>query len=292
MSDRIADLLPLLALIAAGLALLVPSATAASHVDLILAALVLATALDIDPRQLLGIAGHVRALVLLAGVPMLVLGACAWALAQLVHGQVHNGTLALGLAPAEVASVGLIGLMGGASELAIAVLTLSLALSAVIGPPALVLLGHAPKGAGVAPLLGRFALVVIVPLAVGLLGRGALPGLARRKSALSAASSLLVAGLIFASLSATHASQLGSALLVSLAFLVVSALLAAIAVKAFGRRLEPSLALTIGMRDFAVAAALAAATFGPQAAQVAGVYGTLMLIAGATATSLVRSRRR
>ena len=56
----------------------------------------------------------------------------------------------------------------------------------------------------------------------------------------------------------------------------------------FAGRFNPTLALTIAMRDFAVAAALAAAAFGPRAAQVAGIYGTLMLIAGATATTVVR----
>ena len=63
---------------------------------------------------------------------------CAgWGLSQLVHGDTRDGVLALGLAPAEVASVGLIGLMGGATELALAVLTVSLVLSALAGPPVL-----------------------------------------------------------------------------------------------------------------------------------------------------------
>jgi BASS family bile acid:Na+ symporter len=285
------DLLPLLALIAAGLALVIPSAALASHMDILLAALVLVTALDIDPRRLLGIGERARALLFLAIVPLLALGAGAWALAHLAHGPERDGTLALGLAPAEVASVGLIGLMGGASELAVAVLAVSMALSAAIGPPALVLLGHSSHGASAGPLIARFALVVIAPLAAGLWLRGALPGLARRERALSALSSLIVVALIFAALSATHAG-LGTAVLVSLAFLAVSSLVAGAAVWGFGHRIDPSLVLTIGMRDFAVAAALAAAAFGDRAAQVAGVYGTLMLIAGATATSMARRRRR
>jgi predicted Na+-dependent transporter len=44
------------------------------------------------------------------------------------------------------------------------------------------------------------------------------------------------------------------------------------------------------MRDFAVAAALAAEAFGPRAAVVAGVYGVLMLIAGAALAARVRVR--
>jgi predicted Na+-dependent transporter len=44
------------------------------------------------------------------------------------------------------------------------------------------------------------------------------------------------------------------------------------------------------MRDFAVAAALATEAFGPRAAVVAGVYGVLMLIAGAGLAARVRVR--
>lgn len=46
-------------------------------------------------------------------------------------------------------------------------------------------------------------------------------------------------------------------------------------------------ALVIELRDFAVAAALAAQAFNPAAATVAGVYGVLMLITGAAAVELL-----
>jgi BASS family bile acid:Na+ symporter len=290
--ERVPDLLPALALLATGLARVVPSARLAAHVDVVLALLVFVTALDIEPHQLVRVAAHARSIALLAVLPLIALALGGWGLAQFVHGPVRDGTLALGLAPAEVASVGLIGLMGGASELAIAVLAVSLVLSAVGGPPVLAVLGHAAHGAPVAPLLGRFALVVIVPLAVGVAVRGALPALARREAALSTTSSLIVVVLIFASLSATRGADLASAALIGAAFLALSGLLAAVGVRPLGRRLHRSLALTVAMRDFAVAAALAAAAFGPAAAQVAGIYGTEMLIAGATATTIVRRRNR
>jgi predicted Na+-dependent transporter len=45
------------------------------------------------------------------------------------------------------------------------------------------------------------------------------------------------------------------------------------------------------MRDFAVAAALAAKAFGPPAAAVAGVYGVLVLVAGAVVATLLRRGR-
>jgi predicted Na+-dependent transporter len=52
------------------------------------------------------------------------------------------------------------------------------------------------------------------------------------------------------------------------------------------------LVLTIAMRDFAVAAALATAAGGSRAARVAGVYGVLMLLVGAAFTGLVRRHAR
>lgn len=47
---------------------------------------------------------------------------------------------------------------------------------------------------------------------------------------------------------------------------------------------------TTGLRDFAVAAALATQAFGPGAASVGGVYGALMLLAGALAATWMRRR--
>jgi predicted Na+-dependent transporter len=49
-------------------------------------------------------------------------------------------------------------------------------------------------------------------------------------------------------------------------------------------------ALVIELRDFAVAAALAAQAFGPPAATVSAVYGVLMLLLGAAAAHLIATR--
>jgi BASS family bile acid:Na+ symporter len=291
-AERIPDLLPVLALLAAVLARVVPSGTLSSHVDLLLAALVLATALDIEPQALLRVAARWRAIALLAVVPALALAGAAWLLAQLVHGDTRDGVLALGLAPAEVASVGLIGMMGGAAELAVGVLALSLVVSAVAGPPALAALGSAGHSAHALALLGRFALIVLVPLVVGLLLRAARPELARRERELSVSSSLIVVVLVYASLSDAHSGDWASTVAISAAFLAVSALLAGASVRVFRHRFDPTLAMTIGMRDFAVAAALAQGAYGARAAHVSGIYGTLMLIAGATVTAAVRRLRR
>src|SRR5512135_2381383 len=137
---RVPDLLPLLALAAAGLARLAPSADVAARVDLLLAGLVLVTALDIEPRLLVAVRSRWRLVLALSAVPLVVLGLCGWGLSQLVHGPARTGVLALGLSPTEIASVGLIGLIGGAAGIGIAVLACSLTLSAVLGPPLLGLL--------------------------------------------------------------------------------------------------------------------------------------------------------
>ena len=286
-AERVPDALPVLALAAAGLARLVPSHAIADHVDLLLAALVLLTALDIDPRQLTQLAGHVRTIVLLVIVPAFALAAVGWLISRFVAGDLRDGVLALGFAPAEVASVGLIGLIGGMAEAAIAVVGLSLVVSAVAGPPLLAAIAGGAQAARPLALLGHFALIVLLPLLAGLVIRGLTPALARRDAEISLGSTLILLLLIFGSLTGTGAATLGSALLVSVAFLACSSVVAWVTQRTLSHRLDPPLALTIGMRDFAVAAALAAAAFGPRAAQVAGVYGTVMLVTAAIVSALL-----
>jgi predicted Na+-dependent transporter len=82
----------------------------------------------------------------------------------------------------------------------------------------------------------------------------------------------------------------------SAAFLIVSVALGALWLRRAGGGASPTAvpgALAIGMRDFAVAAALASQAFGGRAGAVPGVYGVLMLLAGAaTAGRLGAGRLR
>jgi predicted Na+-dependent transporter len=292
-SQRVPDALPGLALAAAALARLAPSTSAGSAVDPLLAALVLATALDIEPRRLMAVHKRWALIAALAAIPMLALALSGWALAVLAGGGATRiGLLAVGLSPTEVASVGLVGLMAGPSELAVAVLACSLVLSAVAGPPLLGLLAAGLQPIDVGSLLGRFALVVLAPLAVGLAARGLRPALGRRQDALATAATLLVVALIYVSLSGTRGGGLARPVAFSAAFVATSAAVAATAVVVARGRLHRSLVLTIAMRDFAVAAALATAAGGSRAARVAGVYGVLMLLVGAAFTGLVRRHAR
>jgi predicted Na+-dependent transporter len=288
-AERVAGAVLPLTLAAASAALVAPSGAVARRADLLLAALVALTALGIDPRRLAALRSRPGAVLALSAGPLVVLVPLAWALGRAFDGPVRDGVLALGVAPTEVAAVGLVALAGADAVLALAVVAGSLVASAALGPVLLAALGGSGDVA-LGPLLGHFALVVLVPLAAGLAGRALWPPLARAEPEYAAGSSLAVAALVYAALSGTAdagGGSLGAAALAGAAFLAASAALAAVLLR---EAHDPAPAFCLGMRDFAVAAALAAAAFGPRAAVVSGVYGVLMLIAGAALAARVRVR--
>jgi BASS family bile acid:Na+ symporter len=285
-----------LALLAAALALVLPSATLAARSDLLLALLVLATALGISFTDLRGLRDHVREVAILSLAPLLVLCLVAWALGRPFSAPIRDGLLATGLSSSEVASVGLVALAGADATIALGAVTGSLVFAALLGPVGVGLLASGAGHAGPGRLLGRFALVVIVPLAAGVAIRsqsGLVTRLTRLDPEREGVAAITVAVLVYAALSGTHgAHHLGSALLASVLFLFVSAALAEL----WRRRASASAAvpgaLAIAMRDFAVAAALATQAFGTAAGAVPGVYGVVMLLAGSVAAGrLARSRR-
>lgn len=276
-----------LALLAAGLALVIPSAAVAEWSDLLLALLVLVTALGISARDLSGLRRHAGTIGALSVGPLVVLGAVGWALGHAFGADTRHGLLAVGLASSEVASVGLVALAGADSALALGVVTGSLVVSALAGPVAIGWLGGHAAGAdgGSAHLLARFALVVLAPLAAGVAIRTRLPRLRTVDPERDGVAALTVAALVYAALSGTdHAHGVAQALLAAIAFLAISVLLAEL-----WRRRAPAPAaavpgaLTIAMRDFAVAAALATQAFGARAGILPGVYGVIMLLTGSVA---------
>ncbi|HSZ05475.1 MAG TPA: hypothetical protein VK778_09785 [Solirubrobacteraceae bacterium] len=284
-----------LALLAAVLGLVAPSATLAARSDLLLALLVLATALGISFADLARLRDHIRAVVVLSLLPLPLLAGAAWLLGQAFAPPIRDGLLAVGLSSAEVASVGLVALAGADATIALGVVTGSLVLAALVGPLAIGWLSGSAVHVGSGHLLVRFALVVLVPLLVGVA--------ARSRSALGArlvnvdaeregVAALTVAVLVYAALSGTRgAHHLGVALLASVAFLVVCGCLAELWRRVDARRASaiPG-AFTIGMRDFAVAAALATQAFGTAAGAVPGVYGVVMLVAAAVAAGRLSGR--
>lgn len=285
-----------MALVAALAGLLAPSAALAGRSDLLLAVLVLASALGISFADLSRLRGHLRELLILSIVPLLVLGAAAWLIGRPFAPVVAHGLLAVGLSSAEVASVGLVVLAGADATIALGVVTASLVIAALAGPVAAGALSGGAAHAGSAQLLGRFALVVLLPLAVGVAARSRrrLAGwLSARDPEREGLAAVTVAVLVYAALSGTREAQhLGAAVLASAAFLIVSGCLAELwRRRAAGRASAVPGALCIAMRDFAVAAALATQAFGAAAGAVPGVYGVMMLVAGAIAASRLSTRQ-
>jgi predicted Na+-dependent transporter len=293
---RATRLLTPLAVAAAVLGVVVPSGALAARSDLLLAALVLVTALGISFADLARLRDHLRAVLVLSVVPLVLLAAAAWLLGRPFAAPVRDGLLGVGLSSAEVASVGLVALAGADATIALGALTGSLILAALLGPVAIGWLGGGGGHGGAAHLLGRFALVVLLPLLVGVSARSVsrwgerLAALDEPRDGLSA---LIVVVLVYAALSGTHgAGDLPAVVLASALFLVVAGAFAFV----WQRSTRPSAAAVpgafgIAMRDFAVAAALATQAFGTSAGAVPGVYGVLMLIGGAVAAGRISGNK-
>lgn len=281
-----------LALAAAALALVLPSGGAASHADLLLAGLVLATALGIPFADLRRLSEHRLAVAALSLGPLVVLAALGWALGRaFAPGAIRDGLLGCGLSSSEVASVGLVALAGADATVALGALTGSLLLAAIAGPIAIGWLGGGGAHDGGVALLGRFALVVLAPLAAGVAIRTRWSGLGARDPEREAIAALIVVALVYASLSGEHGSHdLGPALAASGLFLAASVALALVWHRRAGTATATPGAFSIAMRDFAVAAALATKAFGPAAGVVPGVYGVMMLVAGSAAVTAIRRR--
>ena len=284
-------LLPL-AVTAALVALVAPSGALAERSDLVLAALVLFTALGIPPTELASLRPHKGVVAVLVFAPFALLVPLAWAVSQPFDDPVSDGVLALGVASTEVAAVGLVALAGGSAVLALGVLTGSLVVSALAGPPVLGLLAQGGTDVAVGELVGRFALVVLLPLGLGLAARARFARLSEVDAELAGLSSVTVVLLLYCAMSGAPGGEvLLSAAAGSALFLLVSGIAVAAWTLVATRDLRVTGGLVIELRDFAVAAALAAQAFGPPAATVSAVYGVLMLLLGAAAAHLIATRR-
>lgn len=276
-------LLPLAAA-AAVLGLALPSSWLAERSDLVLALLVLLTALGIQPAQLLALRHRPGALLGLVALPFVVLPPLAWLVSLPFSGAVSDGVLALGVSSTEVAAVALVAIAGGSAVLALGALTGSLVLAALLGPVLLGLLAGADADVATGELVGRFSLVVLVPLAVGLLIRAGSPALASVEPDLAGLATLTVVVLVYAAMSgAGEDGEVLQAAAASGLFLAAAATAAAGWAALAPPELRVTGALVIELRDFAVAAALATQAFSPAAATVSGIYGVLMLLVGAAA---------
>ena len=146
-------------------------------------------------------------------------------LSRLFDSPVREGVLTLGLSSTEVAAVGLVALAGGDAALALGALAGSLIASATLGPLLIGLLAADAASTDTGALLGRFALVVLIPLAAGVAARSIAPRMARGEPWYAAGSTVAVAALVYAALSDTSAGEhLAPALAAGAAFLALAAI--------------------------------------------------------------------
>ena len=220
-----------------------------------------------------------------------VLPALSWLASRLVSaGPLRNGIMVVGLAPCEIASVATTAMAGGAAALSAAVLIGSTLLTIALA--GLILSLVAPDAhIDAIHVLTNLVIVVGIPLILGVLlaatkhlpprmitvaeriGIGALAGLV-----------LLIAGQVH--IGADYLSVLLAVVII----IGVFALLGSLIGRTTSREGSISLLLATSMRDFAIAAGLAAAAFGPRAVAPLGLYGVLVIFWGTAVAGFLRSR--
>lgn len=262
-------------------------------IDIALAVLVFATGVSLRRSDLAAARSAGRRIALVLAVSTVALPALAWAASQLIGDPVlRSGMLAAGVAPAEVATVALCVIAGGEAAVCAALLAGSTLITVLTAGPILSLLG-AQASVPAAELLGHLALIVALPLAAGVALRAAWsPGpAADAVIRLITVAALLVLLWQVASqirLDAAYARAI-AALACYLAGSVVLGRLLAIGTQPAR---ATSVLLPAALRDFAIAAGIAAAAFGPAAAAPLGAYGVLVLLAGSAVPAITRRRAR
>jgi predicted Na+-dependent transporter len=296
LADALDRALLLLVVISAALGIAIPGP--GRHLDaggailVTLAVLVFCTGSSLTFAEIAAIRTASRRLVLVLAVATVTLPALAWLASQLVDGRVlRGGVLTAGVAPAEIASVALTGLAGGEVALAAGLLVASTMLTVLLAGPILSLLG-AHFSTSQLGLLSTLALVVALPLVAGTATRTLDPFGGRERSLVRILGtvSLLVLLWEVASELQLRASdaRVVAALLLYLAGAAVLGWLLAIGVPSKRRT---AIVLPTAMRDFAVAAGIAASAFGAAAAAPLGIYGILVLVFGTVGVYAVRRRR-
>jgi len=323
-------------------------------INVLLAILVFATAVTIDPAALRRAGAAWRYLLAAVAVGITVLPALSWAAARLVApGPLRDGVLTVGLAPCEIASVATTALAGGEAAVAAGVLIGSTLATVALAGPILTLEAGLDGGTGLGRgslsatgIMASLALVVALPLAVGLAARAAAahaaagvtaagvtaagvaaagvaaestakssaessrpvrpvwpgsPGwrvlallaTSRAESAASVIALAAVAALVALVASEVHLSASYGALAAALVlFILVSALVGRALGARTARPARAALLLTTSMRDFAIAASLATAAFGPAAAAPLGLYGIAVLVWGTALAGALRQGGR
>ena len=290
--DRL--LLPLV-LVCAGLGIALPGAgrrlDANGAIFITLAVLVFCTGSSVTFADFRGLRTASRRMALMLPATTLILPLLAWLASRLVRDPtLQGGVLTAGVAPVEVASVALTGLAGGEVVVAAGLLISSTLLTVLLAGPLLRLLG-AHSATSQIGLLATLALVVALPLIAGCAVRTIDPFGGRDRSLIEilGMASLLVLLWEIASELRLQASDVlvAAALLAYLAAAGVLGWLLALGAPAPRRT---AVILPTAMRDFAVAAGIAASAFGIAAAAPLGIYGVMVLVFGAIVVYISKRR--
>jgi BASS family bile acid:Na+ symporter len=282
-----------LATAAAGVAAPAPgrAVSAGNGIDGALAVLVFATGLSLRLADLAAVRTAWRRIAVVLVVSTAALPALAWATSLLIGDPVlRSGMQAVGVAPAEVATVALCVIAGGDAAVCAVLLVASTIVTVLGAGPILSLLG-ASVVVSSAGLLGNLAVVIALPLAAGV----ALRAIWSPGATVDALIRIVtVVALLFLLWQVASQIRLDSAytqvVVALIVFIAASAALGrGLAIGLPGGRATAVL-LPVAMRDFAVAAGIAAAAFGPAAAAPLGAYGVLVLLTG-SAVALIARRR-
>lgn len=275
-----------------GLTVQSPLAWVVHHqgIDVLLVVLVFSTAIGIEPRSL-RLTASWRQLCLALVVGASLLPALSWLVSNMVApGALRDGITTIGLAPCEIASIATTAIATGDVALAGGVLMGSTMVTVLVAGP---ILAFESPGTSVNPehLIFNLLVIVAIPLAAGVTVQLLTPLPARGEIVASTTSTLAVAGLVALVAAEVHPSRTYLAVLLAVLVIVLaSAIVGRIIALGSRRRTIKALLLTTSMRDFAIAAGLATAAFGPAAAAPLGVYGITVLIWGTGSAGFMRAR--
>jgi predicted Na+-dependent transporter len=287
------ELIAVLAAATLGLSVQPPLAWLAARqgINTLLAVLVFATAVTIDPAALRRLATAWRSLLAAVFAGITVLPALSWAVSRIVAaGSLRDGIMTIGLAPCEIASVATTAMAGGEAALSAGVLISSTVTAVAAAGPILILeAGYASLRPG--HIIASLALVVALPLAAGIVLRARTPFGDHAGRAASITAVFSVAALVALIAAEVRLSARYLAVVLALIMFLAASALAGRVLSAGARRpAGVALLLTTSMRDFAIAAGLATAAFGPAAAAPLGLYGILVLVWGTAAAGVLRRR--
>ena len=285
----------LFVIVAAGMGLAVPRpirwTDGHQGINVLLFILVFATAVTVSPESLRHVLSTWKQLLAALALGVTVLPALSWLASRLVSaGPLRNGIMVVGVAPCEIASVATTAMAGGSAALSAAVLIGSTLLTIALAGLILSFVAH---GADIDAMhvLTNLIIVVGIPLALGVL-LAATEHLPPRMITVAERIAIgALAGLVLLVAGQVHIGAAYLSVLLAVVIIVgASALLGFLIGRTTSREGSTSLLLTTSMRDFAIAAGLAAAAFGPRAVAPLGLYGVVVIVWGTAVAGFLRSR--